>query len=57
MTLKRKIDRTPTEKRLRNWLSNAQKVVVAGIGNQLRKDDFVGVKIVRDLRSKVSKFV
>jgi hydrogenase 3 maturation protease len=39
------------------WLSNAEKVVVAGIGNPLRMDDFVGVKIVQDLCGKVSKKV
>jgi len=42
---------------LKNWLSNAQKVVIAGIGNPLRKDDFVGVEIVRNLQNKVSQFV
>jgi len=42
---------------LKNWLSNAQKVVIAGIGNPLRKDDFVGVEIVRNLQNKVSKSV
>jgi hydrogenase 3 maturation protease len=42
---------------LENWLSNAQKVVIAGIGNPLRKDDFVGVEIVRNLQNKVSQSV
>jgi len=42
---------------LKNWLSNAQKVVIAGIGNPLRKDDFVGVEIVRNLQNKVSQSV
>jgi len=42
---------------LKNWLSNAQKVVIAGIGNPLRKDDFVGVEIVRNLQNKVSQAV
>ena len=42
---------------LKNWLSNAQKVVIAGIGNPLRKDDFVGVEIVRDLQNRVSRAV
>jgi hydrogenase 3 maturation protease len=42
---------------LKNWLSNAQKVVIAGIGNPLRKDDFVGVKIVRNLHNNVSRSV
>lgn len=39
---------------LGSWLSGAKRVVVAGIGNPIRMDDFVGVKIVRDLRGKVS---
>jgi len=42
---------------VKNWLSNAQKVVIAGIGNPLRKDDFVGVEIVRNLQNKVSRSV
>lgn len=43
--------------KLRSWLSDAQRVVIAGIGNPLRKDDFVGVKIVRNLQKKVSQSV
>ena len=42
---------------LKNWLSKAQRIVIAGIGNSLRKDDFVGVEIVRSLQNKVSRFV
>jgi len=42
---------------LKNWLSNAQRVVIAGIGNPLRKDDFVGVEIVRNLQNRVSQSV
>lgn len=38
-------------------LSDAERVVVAGIGNPIRADDFVGVKIVQDLRGKVSEKV
>jgi len=52
-----KNDKNESETRLRNWLSNARRVVIAGIGNPLRKDDFVGVKIVRSLRNKVSETV
>ena len=44
-------------KELKNWLSDARRVVVAGIGNPMRMDDFVGIKIVRDLRGKVSERV
>lgn len=57
MKSQRKNDKSETENRLRNWLSNARRVVIAGIGNPLRKDDFVGVKIVRNLRNKVSEAV
>jgi hydrogenase 3 maturation protease len=42
---------------LKEWLSNAKRVVIAGIGNPFRRDDFVGVKIVRKLRKKVSQYV
>jgi hydrogenase 3 maturation protease len=40
---------------LKKWLANHGKIVVAGIGNPIRMDDFVGVKIVQDLQSKVPK--
>jgi len=40
-------------KELRKWLAKSRKTVVAGIGNPIRMDDFVGVKIVRDLREKI----
>ena len=43
------------EKELKTWLSNAEKVVVAGIGNPIRMDDFIGTKIVQDLWGKVSE--
>jgi hydrogenase 3 maturation protease len=39
---------------LKKWFSDAKRVVIAGIGNPIRMDDFVGVKIVQDLREKVS---
>jgi hydrogenase 3 maturation protease len=42
---------------LEKWFAGAGKVVVGGIGNPIRKDDFVGVKIVQDLQGKVSKNV
>ena len=42
---------------LERWLTGAERVVVAGIGNPIRTDDFVGVKIVQDLKGKVSKNV
>jgi len=45
------------QKELKAWFSDAKRVVVAGIGNPIRMDDFVGVKIVRGLRGKVSEKV
>jgi len=51
---KRKYD---LQKALKEWLANAERVVVAGIGNPIRTDDFVGVKIVQNLKSKVSERV
>jgi hydrogenase 3 maturation protease len=42
---------------LEKWFAGAECVVVAGIGNPIRTDDFVGVKIVQDLKGKVSKKV
>ncbi|MFQ6086440.1 MAG: hydrogenase 3 maturation endopeptidase HyCI [Candidatus Bathyarchaeia archaeon] len=53
----RKSEENKTENRLRKWLSNAGRVVIVGIGNSLRKDDFVGVEIVRNLQNKVSEAV
>jgi hydrogenase 3 maturation protease len=42
------------EDELRTWLKDATSVVVAGIGNAIRSDDYVGVRIVADLQGKVS---
>jgi len=50
-------DPSEIEVELHNWLKGAKKVVVAGVGSSIRKDDFVGVEIVRNLRNKVSRFV
>jgi hydrogenase 3 maturation protease len=48
---------TGFEEELKSWLSGASSVVIAGIGNEIRMDDFVGVKIIQDLQDKVSKKV
>ena len=42
---------------LKNWLKDATSVVIAGIGNPIRFDDFVGLKIVQGLQGKVSSKV
>jgi hydrogenase 3 maturation protease len=40
---------------LKKWFADAERVVLAGIGNPIRTDDFVGMKIVQDLEDKVSE--
>jgi hydrogenase 3 maturation protease len=42
---------------LQKWLTKAGRVVVAGMGNPIRNDDFVGVKIVQELNGKVPERV
>jgi hydrogenase 3 maturation protease len=44
-------------KELHNWFLDARRIVLAGIGNSIRKDDFVGVKIVESLKGKTPKNV
>ncbi|MCL4430336.1 MAG: hydrogenase maturation protease [Chloroflexi bacterium] len=41
------------EAELEKWLLGADKIVVAGIGNPIRQDDYVGLKIVEGLQGKV----
>lgn len=45
------------EQELRVWFIGANKVVVAGIGNPIRSDDYVGLKVVENLAGKVSENV
>jgi len=45
------------EKDLKNWFAGKKKVVLAGIGNPIRQDDEVGVKIVQNLQGKVPENV
>jgi len=40
--------------KLKTWLAGAEKVAVVGVGNAMRKDDAVGVEIVKILRKRVS---
>ncbi|MDI6805061.1 MAG: hydrogenase 3 maturation endopeptidase HyCI [Candidatus Bathyarchaeia archaeon] len=47
-------EKSDIKKQLKNWFSDAEKIVVAGIGNPIRMDDYVGVFIVQSLRGKVS---
>lgn len=49
--------KTDFTKELQKWLANHGKVVIAGIGNPIRSDDFVGVKIIQDLQGKLPRNV
>jgi hydrogenase 3 maturation protease len=42
------------EQKLKAWLSGAKKVAVVGVGNTMRRDDAVGVEIVKLMRRRVS---
>jgi len=42
-------------KPLKDWFAGANKIVIAGIGNPIRRDDFVGVKVIQNLEGKISK--
>lgn len=39
---------------LKKWFTGSKRVVIAGIGNPIRTDDFVGVKIIQNLEGKIS---
>lgn len=45
------------QEELSKWLRRAERLVLAGIGNPIRGDDFVGVKIVQNLKGRVSEKV
>jgi hydrogenase 3 maturation protease len=44
-------------RKLKDWFSGARKVVLAGVGNPIRMDDFVGIRIIQLLQGRVSKNV
>ena len=41
------------KKELEIWFSGAKRIVLAGIGNPIRTDDYLGLKIVEQLREKL----
>ena len=45
------------ERELKEWLRGCRKLVVMGVGNSLRRDDGVGLEVVRRVRDKVGKGV
>ena len=50
-------DETGFQYELEKWFASSNRVVVAGIGNPIRRDDFVGMKIVQDLQDSDSRNV
>lgn len=57
MVDRRGADEDQLRKELEKWLSNASRVVVAGVGNLMRRDDSVGLKVVEYLTGRVPKSV
>jgi hydrogenase 3 maturation protease len=49
--------RSDFEEELKAWLADARKVAVVSVGNTMRRDDAVGIEIVRALQGKVSSKV
>jgi hydrogenase 3 maturation protease len=45
------------ERELKDWFHDSERIAIAGIGNPIRKDDYVGMKIVEDLQGKLSSKV
>ena len=43
--------------KLEKWFEGAKKIVVAGIGNPIRQDDDVGLKVVESLQGRVRENV
>jgi hydrogenase 3 maturation protease len=41
------------KQKLEKWLKKSKNIVIAGIGNPIRSDDFIGVKIIQELKNKV----
>ncbi len=45
------------EKDLKDWFTDKKKVVIVGVGNPIRQDDNVGLKILEGMQGKVSDSV
>ena len=43
------------EKSLAEWFSGAGNIVLVGIGNPIRTDDYIGLRIAEDLKGKLPK--
>ena len=42
---------------LQKWAKDPRRLTVVGIGNELRRDDFIGIRLVQGLRNKVPETV
>jgi len=42
------------EQKLKAWLSGVRRVAIVGVGNTIRRDDAIGIEIVRLLQGKAS---
>ena len=49
--------KSSAQKQLERWFSKAERVALAGVGNPIRMDDYVGVRVVQDLQGRVSEKV
>ena len=45
------------EQTLQDWFAGSKRIVIAGIGNPIRSDDYIGLKIVESLQGKVGSNV
>jgi len=45
------------KKELEKWLKGSERIVLVGIGNEIRRDDFVGVKITKSLKGEARENV
>ena len=43
------------ERGLLNWIASGKRVAVVGVGNEMRRDDAVGVQVARKLQGKLSR--
>jgi len=43
------------ERSLANWIANGERIAVVGVGNEMRRDDAVGVQVAKKLQGKLSR--
>ena len=45
------------EEKLKSWLAGSKRIVIAGVGNDVRQDDGVGLKVAQGLQGKLPENV